>query len=205
MYEKYGFLNEALPKYDLEFDHELEKRAIFTIAVVAISTIIGGLAVAGVTMATENIARSEANRIMAIEAGNREKQNDHNIVNFIKQNNVTVDLAIQLDRHEYLATIMAKSTNDLFQANEKMTEIKHMLSLDREWALEDPNTELYQTSIRSFAVEGIRGFTKAEYGEVYRLMSGYVGNKNIRIFRRPKRENLQIHDSHKDSGNPSDR
>ena len=47
-----------------------------------------------------------------------------------------------------------------------------MLSLDKEWALEDPNTELYQTSIRSFAVEGIRGFTKAEYGEVYRLMSG---------------------------------
>ena len=47
-----------------------------------------------------------------------------------------------------------------------------MLSLEREWALEDPNTELYQTAIQSFAVEGIRGFTKAEYGEVYRLMSG---------------------------------
>ena len=47
-----------------------------------------------------------------------------------------------------------------------------MLSLEKEWALEDPNTELYQTSIRSFAVEGIRGFTKAEYREVYRLMSG---------------------------------
>ena len=53
-----------------------------------------------------------------------------------------------------------------------MTEINHMLSLEKEWALEDPNTDLYQTSIRSFAVEGIRGFTKAEYAEVYRLMSG---------------------------------
>merc|ERR1712237_201492 len=71
-----------------------------------------------------------------------------------------------------LATIIARSTNSLFRANEKMTEVKHMLSLDKECALEDPNTELYQTSIRSFAVEGIRGFTKAEYGEVYRLMSG---------------------------------
>merc|ERR1712055_628148 len=39
-------------------------------------------------------------------------------------------------------------------------------------ALEDPNTELYQTSIRSFANEGIRALTKAEYGEIYRLMSG---------------------------------
>ena len=139
---------------------------------VAISTVIGGLAVAGVTMATENIAKSEANRVMAIEAGFREKQNDHNIINLIKQNNVTINLAKQLDRHEYLATIMARSTNNMFQANERMTEIKHMLSLDKEWALEDPNTELYQTAIRSFAVEGIRGLTKAEYGEIYRLMSG---------------------------------
>merc|ERR1712055_485397 len=117
-FEKYGFLNEARPKYELEFNHELGKRAIFTLAVVAIPTIIGGLAVAGVTMATENIARSEANRVMAIEAGIREKQNDHNIINFIKQNNVTVDLAVQLDRHEYLATIMARSTNSLFHAKE---------------------------------------------------------------------------------------
>ena len=38
--------------------------------------------------------------------------------------------------------------------------------------MEDPNTELYQTAIRSFANEGIRGLTKAEYGEIYRLMSG---------------------------------
>ena len=94
-YEKYGFLNEALPKYDLEFNHEMDKRAIFTLTVVAISTIVGGLAVAGVTMATENIARSEANRIMAIEAGAREEQNEHNIISFIKQNNVTVELAEQ--------------------------------------------------------------------------------------------------------------
>ena len=139
---------------------------------VAISTLVGSLAITGVALATENIARSEANRVMAIEAGFRERQNEHNIINFIKQNNVTVDLAIQLDRHEYLATVMARSTNNLFQARERMTEIKHMLSLDKEWDLEDPNTELYQTAIRSFAVEGIRGLTKAEYGEVYRLMSG---------------------------------
>jgi hypothetical protein len=109
---------------------------------------------------------------MAIEAGFREQQNDHNIINFVKQNNVTVALANQLDTHEFLATIMARSTNNMFRANDRITEIKHMLSLDKEWALEDPNTELYQTSIRSFAVEGIRGLTKAEYGEIYRLMSG---------------------------------
>ena len=171
-FEKYGFLNEAKPKYDFEFNNKLEKRAIFTIGIIAISTVIGGLAVAGVTMATENIAKSEANRVMAIEAGFREEQNDHNIINFVKQNNVTVALANQLDTHEFLATIMARSTNNLFRANDRITEIKHMLSLDKEWAIEDPNTELYQTSIRSFAVEGIRGLTKAEYGEIYRLMSG---------------------------------
>merc|ERR1712173_405792 len=129
-------------------------------------------AVAGVTMATENIAKSEANRVMGIEAGNREAQNDHNILNFIRQNNATIDLANQLDTHEFLATIMARSTNNMFRANDRMTEIKHMFSLGKEWELEDPNTELYQTSIRSFAVEGIRGLTKAEYGEIYRLMSG---------------------------------
>ena len=170
-FEVYGFLNEALPKYS-NFNHEMDKRAIFMLTVVAISTIVGSLAVAGVALATENIARVEANRVKEIEAGVREAQNEHNIISFIKQNNVTIDLAMQLDRHEYLATIVARSTNNLFRANEKMTEIKHMLSLEKEWALEDPNTELYQTSIRSFAVEGIRGFTKAEYGEVYRLMSG---------------------------------
>ena len=93
-------------------------------------------------MATENIARVEANRVMEIEAGPREAQNDHNIISFIKQNNVKIDLAMQLDRHEYLSTIVARSTNNLFKANEKMTEVKHMLSLEMKWALEDPNTEL---------------------------------------------------------------
>ena len=62
-------MNEAFPKYDLEFDHELEKRAIFTIAVVAISTIIGGLAVAGVTMATENIARMKQTELWQLKPG----------------------------------------------------------------------------------------------------------------------------------------
>ena len=87
----------------------MEKRAIFTLAIVAISTIVGGLAVVGVTLAAENIAKVEANRVMAIEAGAREAQNDHNIINFINQNNATIDLAIQLDRHEYLATIVARA------------------------------------------------------------------------------------------------
>ena len=154
----------------------------------AISTIVGSLAVTGVALATENIARSEENRVMAIEAGFRERQNEHNIINFIRQNNVTVDLAVQLDRHKYIATVMARSTNNLFQARERMTEIKHMLSLDKEWDLEDPNTELYQSAIRSFAVKGIRGLTKPEYGEVHRLMSGmsvtktsvFTENPNVR-------------------------
>ena len=172
VYEKYGFLNEPKPRYDFEFNHDIDKRAIFTVGLIAISTIIGGLAVAGVATATENIARSEANRVMAIEAGYREAQNDHNIINFIKQNNVTIDIANQLDTHEFIATLIARSTNNRFRANDRMQEIKHMLSLDKEWDIEDPNTELYQKSIRSFAVEGIRGLTKAEYGEIYRLMSG---------------------------------
>merc|ERR1712030_223645 len=60
VYEKYGFLNEPKPRHDFEFDHDLGKRAIFTVGLIAISTIIGGLAVA---------AKSEANRVMAIEAG----------------------------------------------------------------------------------------------------------------------------------------
>merc|ERR1712074_121470 len=171
VYEKYGFLNEPKPRHDFEFNHDLGKRAIFTLGLIAISTIIGGLAVAGVTMATENIAKSEANRVMAIEAGYREAQNDHNIINFIKQNNVTIDIANQLDTQEFIATLIARSTNNRFRANDRMQEIKHMFSLDKEWDIEDPNTELYQTSICLFAVEGIRGFTKSEYGEVYRLMS----------------------------------
>merc|ERR1712030_101260 len=171
-FERYGFLNEAEPKFNFDFMHELEKRAIFTIAVVAISTVIGGLALARLAQASETIAKNEANRVMAIEAGFREAQNEQNIINFIRQNNATLDLAKQVDQHEYIATIMARSTNGLFQANERMTEVKHMLTLDKEWALEDPNTELYQTAIRSFANEGIRGLTKAEYGEKYRLMSG---------------------------------
>ena len=106
-------------------------------------------------MATENIARSEANRVMQIEANVREAQNEQNIVNFVKQNNVTIDLALQLDRHEFLSTLVARSTNKLFNANDMMTKVKHMLSLEKEWALEDPNTELYQSSIKSFVVEAI--------------------------------------------------
>jgi len=58
LYEVYGFLNEAMPKYNV-FDHKMDKRAIFTMTIVAISTIVGRLAVAGVAMATENIARAE--------------------------------------------------------------------------------------------------------------------------------------------------
>ena len=46
--------------------------------IVAISTIVGSLAVAGVAMATENIARSEANRVMEIEASARGAQNIQN-------------------------------------------------------------------------------------------------------------------------------
>ena len=159
VHENYGLLNIAMPNIDSGFNHELMKRALFTLAIIGLSTIIGSLAVTGVALATENIARSEANRVMGIEAGFREQQNEQNIINFVRQNNITVDLAAQLDQHEYIATLMARSTNNLFQARERMTEVKHMLSLDKKWNLEDPNTELYQSVIRSFAVKGIRGLT----------------------------------------------
>ena len=43
LYEVYGFLNEAMPKYN-DFEHEMDKPAIFTMTFVAISTIIGSLA-----------------------------------------------------------------------------------------------------------------------------------------------------------------
>ena len=132
-YEIYSFLNEAKPKY-IDFDHELDKRAIFTLTIVAISTIIGSLAVAGVAVTTENIARSEANRVMQIEANAGGAQNEQNIINFIRQNNVTIDLAMQLDHHEFLSTLIARSTNNLFYANEMMTKVKLVLTIEKEWA-----------------------------------------------------------------------
>ena len=46
-----------------------------------------------------------------------------------------------------------------------------MLTDDKTWGLEDPDTELYQSSIKSFVIEGICGLTKAEYGEIHRLMA----------------------------------
>ena len=113
-----------------EFDHELDKRALYTVAIVAISMIVGSLAVAGVAMATEYIAKAEANRVMEIEASTRGAQNEQNIINFIRQNSVTVDLAMQLDRHEFLSTLLARSTNNLFNANEMMSKVKHMLTLE---------------------------------------------------------------------------
>merc|ERR1712015_106034 len=84
-FEKYGFLNEAQPKFNLEFNHELEKRALFTIAVVAISTVIGGLAVAGLALASETIAKNEANRVMAIEAGFREAKSIKHMLSLDKE------------------------------------------------------------------------------------------------------------------------
>ena len=141
-------------------------------ALIGLSTIIGSLAVTGVALATENIAQSEAQRVMVIEAGIREEQNERNIINFLNQNNVTVELAAKLDQHEYMATLMARGTNQLFQARERLTEVHHMFSLDKKYAMEDPNTEVYQSVVRSFAVDGIRGLNQQEYGEVQRLMSG---------------------------------
>ena len=72
-----------------------EERAIFTLAIVAMSTIIGTLAVTGVVLATENIAKAEANRVTQTEANARGAENERNIVNFIKLNNDSVELAMQ--------------------------------------------------------------------------------------------------------------
>ena len=55
----------------------------------------------------------------------------------------------------------ARSTNNLFNANDMMSKVKHLLTIEKECALEDPDMELYQTSIKSFVMEGIRGLTKA--------------------------------------------
>ena len=72
MYKIYSYLNEAAPKAD---NHELDKRALFTLAVVAISTIVGSLATAGVALTVDNIAKAKTNRIMQIEANTRGIQN----------------------------------------------------------------------------------------------------------------------------------
>ena len=82
VYEIYSYLNEAAPKYG---NHELDKRALSTLTVVAISTIVGSLALAGLALAMDNIAKAEVTRIMQIEANARGIQNE--------QNNVTVAFA----------------------------------------------------------------------------------------------------------------
>ena len=82
VYDIYSYLNEAAPKSG---NHELDKRALSTLAVVAISTIVGSLATAGLALAMDNIAKAEVTRIMKIEANTRGIQNE--------QNNVTVAFA----------------------------------------------------------------------------------------------------------------
>mgnify|MGYP003328392569 CR=1 FL=1 len=76
------------------------------------------------------------------------------------------------DRNEYLSTLNARSNNNLFNTNDMMSKVKHLLTIEKSLALEDPDTELYQSSIKSFVVKGISGLTKAEYGEIHRLMAG---------------------------------
>ena len=60
--------------------------------------VVGTLAVTGVALATENIAKAEANRVMQTEANARGAENERNINNFIRLNNGTVNLAMQLDK-----------------------------------------------------------------------------------------------------------
>ena len=120
-----------------------EERAIFMLAIVVISTIVGTLAVTGVALATENIAKAEANRVMQTEANARGAKNEWNIGNFIKLNNGSVELAMQLDKYKYLNTLTARSNNNLFNAKDLMSKVKHLLTGDKTWGLEDPDTELY--------------------------------------------------------------
>ena len=91
-----------------------EERALFTAAVIAISTIVGSLAVGGVALATESIAKCEANRVMQTEANARGIQNERNIHNFMMINNKTLEVAKQLDKHEYLNALNARSNNNYF-------------------------------------------------------------------------------------------
>ena len=104
-----------------------EERAIFTVAVIAISAIVRSLAVGGVTLATESIAKSEANRVMQTEANSKGVQNERNIHNFMLINNRTLKVAKQLDKHEYLSALSARSNNNYFNANELMTKVSHLL------------------------------------------------------------------------------
>ena len=136
----------------------------FTAAIIAISTIVETQAVTGVALATENIAKAKTNRVKQTEANARGAENERNIDNFIMLNNGSVALAKQLDKHEYLSTLTARSNNNLFNANDVMSKVTHLLTDDKIWGIEYPDTELYQSSIKSFVIEGICGLTKAEYG-----------------------------------------
>ena len=117
-----------------------EERALFTAAVIAISTVVGSLAVGGVALATKSIVASEANRVMQTEANAREAENKRNIHNFMMVNNGTLEVAKQLDQHEYLSALGARSSNNYFNANELLNKISHLLNDSRAWELEDPDT-----------------------------------------------------------------
>ena len=72
-FEEYNFLNEA--KIRPGTVSHREERALFTAAVIVISTVVGSLAVGRVALATKSIAASEANRVMQTEANAREAEN----------------------------------------------------------------------------------------------------------------------------------
>ena len=73
------------------------------------------------------IASSEANKVMQTEAKAREAENERNIQNFMMINKGTLEVAKQLDQHEYLSALGARSNNNYFNANELSTKISHLL------------------------------------------------------------------------------
>ena len=97
----------------------MDKRAIITLSIIAISTVIGSLAVTGVALAMENIAKAEANRVMQIEASARGAENEQIIMNTFPHWTQEVQ-------------------NNLFNANDMMSKVKHLLTIDKTWGLEDP-------------------------------------------------------------------
>lgn len=93
-FEEYNFLNEI--KIRPGTVGHRDARALLTAAVIAISTIVGSLAVARVSLATKSIASAEAERVMQTEANAREAENERNIHNFMSLNKGTIKVAKQL-------------------------------------------------------------------------------------------------------------
>ena len=168
--EFFTFLNEARLNYGTSSD--IQERALVTATIIAVSTVVGSFVIYAVSTNIKLIAAAEANHISEIDQNAREAELEHSIKNLIMVNNASIEVTKDLEKHEFLITISAQPNNFYCSANNLVTKLAHLLKLKNSWGFEDPFTELYQSSIWEFLTKGIRGLTKAKYGELQRIMTG---------------------------------